>query len=317
MFVKSRKELGITVMSMLALTLASNTFAHDDDDESKDAPPPTSMADIKVEAQDVAEGIYMLTGQGGNIGLSVGADATFIIDDQFAPLTDKIVDAIAQKTDRPVDYVLNTHWHFDHTGGNENFGKRGATIMAHDNVRKRMAEGLYMKAFDRQIDPAPEIALPMITFDNTLSLYVNGQDIRGIHVSNAHTDGDTIVHFRAANVMHLGDTFFNGLYPFIDLESGGSIDGMIASAAKVLTMTDDKTKIIPGHGPLSNAAELKSYHDTLKSIRDKVAAMIEAGDSLEAVVAAKPTAEFDATANRFGFLTPEQFVTTVYTSLKQ
>ena len=249
----------------------------------------------------VADGIYILTGRGGNIGLSIGDDATFIVDDQYAPLTDRIVAAIAEVTERPVDYVLNTHWHFDHTGGNENFGERGALIMAHDNVRKRMAAGQYMAAFDRQVEPAPDVALPVITFNDQLTLHANGQTIQGMHVHHAHTDGDTMVFFQQANVLHMGDTFFNGLYPFIDLESGGAIDGIIAAAAKAMQVGDAQTKIIPGHGPLASKADLQSYHDTMKAIRDAVAAMIASGKTLEEVQLAKPTAEFDATANRFGF----------------
>lgn len=315
MSMKSKLLTGSSSILLLGLGMASLAIAHEHEEEQPT--PPNPMSEVKVEAKLVRDGIYMLTGQGGNIGLSIGDDATFIVDDQYAPLTEKIVAAIGGVTDRPVDYVLNTHWHFDHTGGNENFGERGALIMAHDNVRKRMAEGLYMKAFELQVDPAPAIALPVITFDSTLSLYVNGDDVKGIHVQNAHTDGDTLVHFRGANVMHLGDTYFNGLYPFIDLESGGSVDGIIAAAAKALTMTNAETLIIPGHGPLSNADELQSYHDTLKAIRDDVAAMIDKGQSLEQVLSAKPTARFDETANRFGFLTPDQFVTTVYNSLSK
>ncbi|MEN7343828.1 MAG: MBL fold metallo-hydrolase [Pseudomonadota bacterium] len=297
---------------LLLLSLCGWAIADDHEDDETPADP---MANVEIKSSEVRDGIYMLTGRGGNIGLATGNEATFIVDDQYAPLTERIVAAIAGITDRPVDYILNTHWHFDHTGGNENFGERGAIILAHDNVRKRMATGQYMKAFDMQIEPSPDVALPVITFDSKLTLHVNDQTIRGIHVHHAHTDGDTIVVFEEANVMHLGDTYFNGLYPFIDLESGGSVDGMIRSAAKVLEMTNEDTLIIPGHGPLSTPAELQSYHDMLKGIRDNVAALIAEGKSLEDVVAAKPSAAFDETANRFGFLTPDQFTTTVFTSL--
>lgn len=283
--------------------------------QADETPPPNPMADVEVKAEEIRAGLYLLTGRGGNIGLSVGDDATFIVDDQFAPLTDKIVSAIGEITDRPVDYVLNTHWHFDHTGGNENFGERGALILAHDNVHKRMKAGQYMKAFERQIDPAPAVALPVVTFNDTMTLHANGLTIRGMHVHNAHTDGDTIVHFVEANVVHMGDTFFNGLYPFIDLESGGSVDGMIAAVEKMLSMVDADTAIIPGHGPLADRDDLVAYRAMLTGIRDAVAGMIADGKSLDEVVAAKPSSEFDETANRFGFLTPDQFVETVYRSL--
>lgn len=272
------------------------------------------MEDVEILVQPVAEGIYMLTGRGGNIGLSVGEDATFIVDDQYAPLTGKILAAIASVTDRPVDYVLNTHWHFDHTGGNENLGERGALIMAHDNVHKRMAAGQYMSAFDMQIDPAPAVALPVVTFNDQLTLHANGLTIRGFHMANAHTDGDTLVHFEEVNVVHTGDTFFNGIYPFIDLESGGGITGMIAAVDKVLTLANDDTAIIPGHGPLASRDDLVGYRAMLVAIRDAVARMIAEGKSLEDIQAAKPTADFDAEFAD-GFVPPERFVATVYASL--
>lgn len=274
-----------------------------------------TMPDVTVESQPVAGNVYMLTGRGGNIGLYAGDDVTFIVDDQYAPLTDRIVAAIGEVTQRPVDYVLNTHWHYDHTGGNENLGKAGVVILAHDHVHKRMKAGQTIEAFDSVVPPAPAVALPAITFDSRLTLHTDDELIRGTHVDDAHTDGDTVVYFESADVIHTGDTFFNGLYPFIDLSSGGSIDGMIKAAGVTLLIGDEDTRIIPGHGPLASKADLRAYHDMLVSIRGAVAAMIAEGKSLEEVIAAKPSADFDATGNRFGFLTPEQFVTIVYNSL--
>ncbi|MFK7831220.1 MAG: MBL fold metallo-hydrolase [Congregibacter sp.] len=289
-------------VGIACLTAVSAATAQDD------------MDDVNIEAMRVADGVYMLTGQGGNIGLGVGADATFIIDDQFAPLTDKIVAAIATVTDRPVDYVLNTHWHYDHTGGNENFGTRGALIMAHDNVHKRMHAGQTM-ANGRVVDPAPKIALPVVTFNDSLTLRVNDQTITGHHVEHAHTDGDTIVFFREANVIHMGDTFFNGLYPFVDLSSGGNINGIIESAARALALGDADTQIIPGHGPLSNKRDLQRYHDMLVAIRDRVEKMMIEGMSLEDIQAAKPTADFDGSVNANGFIKPEVLVGFIHASL--
>lgn len=272
--------------------------------------------DTVIEAEPVADGIYMLTGRGGNIGLSVGDDATFIIDDQYAPLTEKIVAAIGEISDHPVDFVLNTHWHGDHTGGNENFGERGALIMAHDNVHKRMAAG-HKSGSGRVTPPAAKDALPVVTFNDSLTLHVNGQSITGIHVEHAHTDGDTIVYFREANAMHMGDTFFNGMYPYIDRSSGGHIDGIIGAAARALSLADESTKIMPGHGPLAGKADLQRYHDMLGTIRDRVAALVAEGKSLDEVQAAKPTADFDGTVNADGFIKPDRLVGFVYESLTE
>ncbi|MEL6449275.1 MAG: MBL fold metallo-hydrolase [Pseudomonadota bacterium] len=271
------------------------------------------MENVEIDVQLVGEGLYMLVGRGGNIGLSVGEDATFLIDDQFAPLTDKIVAAVATVTDRPIDYVLNTHWHFDHTGGNENLGD-SALIMAHDNVRKRMAAGQFLEAFQMQIDPSPEVALPALTFNDTLTLHANGLTIRGFHIEHAHTDGDTLVHFEEANVVHMGDTFFNGIYPFLDVESGGDIDGLIEAADAVLAIADDDTNIIPGHGPLADRDALMGYRAMLAGVRDGVAKGIAADMSLEEIQAMKPSAPFDAEFGD-GFVPPDRFVAAVYTSL--
>ncbi|MEL6949145.1 MAG: MBL fold metallo-hydrolase [Pseudomonadota bacterium] len=271
------------------------------------------MENVEIEVQQVGEGLYMLIGRGGNLGLSVGEDATFLIDDQFAPLTDKIIAAVATVTDRPIDYVLNTHWHFDHTGGNENLGD-SALIMAHDNVRKRMAAGQFLEAFQMQIDPAPDVALPALTFNDTLTLHANGLTIRGFHIEHAHTDGDTLVHFEEANVVHMGDTFFNGIYPFLDVESGGDIDGLIEAADAVLAIADEDTNIIPGHGPLADRDALLGYRAMLSGIRDAVAKGIAEDMSLEEIQATGPSAPFDAEYGD-GFMPPERFVAAVYVSL--
>jgi glyoxylase-like metal-dependent hydrolase (beta-lactamase superfamily II) len=309
-----RFPAALVAAATLALTAPVSASA-DNHGQAEQAPPPDPMADVEIEVQEVGDGLYMLTGRGGNIGLSAGDDATFIIDDQYAPLTDRIVAAIGSVTERPVDYVLNTHWHFDHTGGNENFGTRGALIMAHDNVRKRMKAGQVIEAFGRSVDPAPAVALPVVTFNDRLTLHANGHTIRGLHVPAAHTDGDTMVFFEEANVLHMGDVFFHKLYPFIDLSSGGNLSGVIAAAEMALGMIDEGTRIIPGHGPLATKADLLAYRNALVGIRDAVAALVAEGKSLEEVQAARPTAPYDATANEYGFLTPDQFVGFVYGSL--
>src|SRR6185503_12175274 len=189
---------------------------------------------VEVKSQKVAEGLYMLQGAGGNIGLSVGADAAFLVDDQYAPLTPKITAAVKALTDKPIKFVLNTHWHGDHTGGNENLGTAGTLIVAHDNVYRRMSTEQFITFFNEKVAASPKVALPVITFNDTLTFHLNGDDLHAFHVPPAHTDGDSIVHFRKADVIHMGDTFFNGMYPFIDVDSGGGIEGMIGAADKVL-----------------------------------------------------------------------------------
>jgi glyoxylase-like metal-dependent hydrolase (beta-lactamase superfamily II) len=272
-------------------------------------------AEVEIQTVTVAEGIYMLVGQGGNIGVSAGEDGVFLIDDQFAPLTAKIKAAVAAVSDQPIRFLVNTHWHFDHTGGNENFGNEEVVIVAHDNVRKRLTSGGLIAFFDNQIPPAAKAALPVITFADSVTLHLNGDDLHVFHVPPAHTDGDSVIHFQQANVVHMGDLYFNGLYPFIDNSSGGSVDGVIAAVDKILATIDDDTRIIPGHGPLSNRAELAVYLEMLKDARAKIGALVEAGKSLEETVAAKPTAAWDETWGKT-FLTPEQFTGIVYSNLK-
>ncbi len=278
------------------------------------APPLLAQADpeeIKIETVEVADGVYMLVGQGGNIGVSAGEDGVFLIDDQFAPLTAKIQAAVAEVSDQPIRFLLNTHWHYDHTGGNENLGEAGAVIVAHDEVRRRLKAGGLIEFFNNQIPPSPEAALPVITFADSLTFHLNGDELHVFHVPPAHTDGDSIIHFKGANVVHMGDLYFNGLYPFIDGSSGGSVDGVIAASERVLAMTDEETKIIPGHGALSNRAELAAYVEMLNGVRAKVGALVDAGKSLEETIAAKPTAAWDDPWGKV-FITPEQFTTIVY-----
>ncbi|MFQ5535524.1 MAG: MBL fold metallo-hydrolase [Sphingomonadales bacterium] len=269
------------------------------------------MDDVKIRTIDVADGIYMLMGRGGNIGVSAGEDGVYLIDDQFAPLTNKIRAAVADISDKPVRFVLNTHWHWDHTGGNENFGNAGSVIIAHDNVYKRMSVDQFVKAFDRQIPAAPAAALPVITFDDTVTLHLNGVTTRAVHVPHAHTDGDSIIHFKEANVLHMGDTYFSGMYPFIDVQSGGSIDGMIAAVEVGLSLADDNTRIIPGHGPLSNKRELAEYRDMLKAARDRIASAVENGVAIDKLTASRPLADLDEKWGG-GFFKADRFVAIVY-----
>ena len=257
---------------------------------------------------------YMLTGSGGNLGLSVGEDATFLIDDQFAPLTDRINAAIAKITPKPVRFVLNTHWHFDHTGGNENYGRAGALIVAHENVRKRMSSEQFIEFLRMKVPPAPKAALPVVTFAGAMSFHLNGEEIRAIHVARAHTDGDSIVHFLGGDVIHMGDVYFNGFYPFIDTASGGTIDGVVAACDQVLGIATEKTKIIPGHGPLATKADLQAYRDMLSTAASRIKQLIADGRKLEEIVAAGVMKDYDEKWGK-GFIAAPKFVEMVAMNL--
>lgn len=269
---------------------------------------------VQVQSQKVAAGVYMLTGAGGNVGLGVGDDAVFVVDDQYAPLTPKILAAIAAVTNKPVRFVVNTHWHWDHTGGNEHMGQAGALLIAQDNVRRRLASEQIVEFFRDTVAPSPLDALPVITFSDTITFHINGDDVQAFHVANAHTDGDAVIVWRKANVVHTGDVFFAGRFPFIDLSSGGSIDGMIAAVDLIFNLSNDSTRIIPGHGPLSDRATLHEYGSMLKTIRDRVSQQKNAGRTLAQTIATHPTAQFDAKWGT-GSIKPDQFVEFIYRSL--
>ena len=268
------------------------------------------MSDVEITTIPLESDLFMLVGRGGNIGLSVGEDGAFLIDDQFAPLTDKILAAVAEVTDQPVRWVLNTHWHGDHTGGNENLGNAGAMIVAHRNVYRRMNPDEFADLMGRS-SQAPRAALPVVTFDAGVQFHWNGRHIDVTHIGQAHTDGDAVVHFPRANVFHMGDTFFRGRYPFVDVDSGGGVDGVIAAANFVLERSNEGTRIIPGHGDLASPEHLREYRDMLEVVRMRVASLVANGRTEEQVVAAAPTADLDEAwgANS------ERFVRAVYQSL--
>jgi cyclase len=249
---------------------------------------------VQVRAVQLSPGLHVLFGAGGNIGLSTGPDGTFIIDDQFAPLTAKIVAAIRTVTDKPVKFVINTHWHGDHAGGNENFGNAGAVIIAHDNVRKRMSTEQFIAAMNQRVQSAPRAALPVITFADAVTFHLNGDSIAITHVSPAHTDGDAIVHFLKANVVHMGDVFNNTGLPFIDRSSGGTSAGIISAADQVYAMTNAQTKIVPGHGQVTDRARLKAWRDAVSAVRERVTREVGAGKTIEQVLAMKISAEYQA-----------------------
>lgn len=268
------------------------------------------MGDVKIEVVPVNENIYMLLGRGGNIGVSVGEDGVFMIDDQFAPLTPKILEAVKTISDKPVKFLVNTHYHGDHTGGNTNFEKEGALILAHDNVRKRLKED------EKNTDQS---GLPIITFDNKMQLYLNGDDIMVVHVHNAHTDGDALIYFPKSNVLHTGDTFFNGMFPYIDLKSGGSVAGAIEAAKTGLMLINAETKIIPGHGPLATFQDYENYGKMLEGIKANVLAALKEGKSREAILADESLTKnyiSDAAAEK-AFINGPKIRGTFYDSLKE
>lgn len=292
------------LLASALLALVAPVFAQDDFDQ------------VEIKTTPLGQGLYVLAGRGGNIGVSAGPDGVVLIDDQYAPLNAKIRAALNLISGEPVRFVFNTHWHGDHTGGNEAFGKTGSLIVAHDQVRKRLAAGGFMEAFKREVPAAPAPALPVVTFSDQISFHLNGQELRAFHVAPAHTDGDAVVSFPRANVVHLGDLYFNGLYPVIDYGSGGHIEGMVAGVDRVLPLIDDRTIVIPGHGRLSNRAELIAYRDMLATVAQRLRALMKSGKTLAEIQAAKPTADFDPAWGQ-GFLKPEAWVEMVWNGLKR
>lgn len=264
--------------------------------------PDLSAVEIKTHA--VTSNIYMLQGFGGNIGVLIGDDGAFVIDDQLAPLSDKIKAAISALTDGPAEFLVNTHHHFDHTGGNAAFGAH-THIVAHDNVRARLAGGE---------EPAPAEALPVITFSDRATFYRSGMKIELFHLSKAHTDGDTVVYFPDANVIHTGDLLFSGMYPFVDLNGGGDYDGYIDAMQAIVDLIDEDTKVIPGHGPLSSQSDLEDSIAMMKKVRKKIQKLIDKGLDEDAVVAAAPTADFDEDWN-WEFINGEAITRAAYQSL--
>ncbi len=291
----------LTAIAGLCLVLARPAVAQNPDS-------------VQVTTIPVAPGLSMLVGSGGNIGVLAGPDGTLVIDDQYAPLAPKIREAIHALSDQPIRFLVNTHWHGDHTGGNVAMREAGAIIVAHENVRKRMSVDQFIPAFKQTVPASPAAALPVVTFTDGVTFWWNGTEVRVLHVKNAHTDGDAVIYFPQLNAIHLGDVFFLGLYPFIDGASGGSMEGTVAAVDQVLPFINDSTRIIPGHGPLATRADLLGYRRMLATVRDRLKAAARKKLTLDQVVASHPTKEFDEQWGH-GFLAPDEFVTVMYSAL--
>jgi glyoxylase-like metal-dependent hydrolase (beta-lactamase superfamily II) len=294
-----------TLLIYLGIALTAGVARGQQEDFSK----------VTIKTTKLAEGMYMLEGSGGNIGVSVGDDGVILVDDQFAPLTPKIQEAVSKITQKPIRFVINTHWHGDHVGGNENLATAGAVIVAHDNVRKRMSSEQFIQLMNRKVPASPAKALPVVTFTTDITLHLNGEDIQVIHVDPAHTDGDSLVVFPRAKIVHAGDCYRTVGYPFVDLSSGGNYDGFIAVAEKVMGMIDGTYKVIPGHGVLSTRADVKNWHDMLVEIRASVKKLADAGKTLEAIQQAKLTAKWDDRWGK-GSIKPNDVVEFAFSAVK-
>jgi len=265
---------------------------------------------VQIKVHPVAGSIYMLEGEGGNIGVSVGDDGIVIVDDEFAPLAPKIRAALKGISDKPVRFVINTHWHGDHVGGNAQFSTE-STIIAQENVRERMKNGSNVKGHEKA--PAEKAALPIITFNDRATVHLNGEDIRAIHFPAGHTDGDSIIFFTKSNVVHMGDDFVRYGFPFVDLESGGSVEGMIAAVDKVISTFPGDTKVIPGHGDLSTVADMKPYADMLRETLAKVQAGMEQGKTLDQLKQEKILAGYEKWSG--DFISTDKWIETCYHDL--
>lgn len=274
------------------------------------------QAEVQVGAERLAEKLYMLWDSGGkgNTVILTGDDGVLMIDTKVEESIDKLLAKIKELSEKPIRFAILTHWHFDHVGGNEKVAKTGATIIAHENVRKHMGIEHDMKILNTKVPPSPEIARPLVTFKKEITFHLNGEDVKVFHLEPGHTDGDSVIYFKNANVIHMGDLYFEGLYPYIGIYSGGSINGMIKVINQILPMIDENTKVVPGHGPVSNKARLQKYVSMLTTIRDNVSRLMKEGNTMDQVIAAKPTQAFDKKWGK-GFLPPDQFAKLVYMDL--
>lgn len=310
-----------TILSTAAIALAAcGSDATSAQAAKTDAKPAKSEATANTAAapkqdittQELGDGFYMLLGPGGNIGVSVGDDGVFVIDDKFSRFADQIVGQIRAITDAPIRYVINTHYHGDHSGANAEMKDTGAVVVAHENVRKRMGMTFENKAFGRTVNATDPKLWPDLTYSENATFHFNGQTVHAIHTPNAHTDGDSILYFEQANILHMGDNFFLGLFPYIDVDGGGSLSGMIASHSKALELINDETKIIPGHGPLAVKADLIKTQEMLKTVEKRVMEEITRGATLENILEKRILADYAELAS---FIDEDSMVKIAYRSI--
>ena len=276
--------------------------------------PPQDFSKIEIRTTQIAQDFYTLEGLGGTVSVLTGPEGVLLVDSQFAPLTDKLVAAIRKLTNKPIRFLINTHLHGDHTGGNENFAKLGAVIFSRDQLRERL-ERPSPKADGTPSKPASALALPVVTYDGPVSIHLNGEDVSLLPIRNAHTDGDTMISFTNHDILAVGD-YYRGIgYPYVDLKSGGSLAGILDGLGATIGRAGPNTKIIPGHGPVTDRNAVIAQRDMILTVRDKIAALLAQNKSLEEIIAAKPTAEFDAQTPR-GAQTADEFITWVYQALR-
>lgn len=302
MFMKRSRIYSIFAGIALVI-LVSFSYAQDSDE-------------VQVATEKIAKNIYVFQDSGGmgNTTALTGDDGVLMIDAKVEASVDLLLAEISKLSSKPIRFTIITHWHFDHVGGNETVAKTGATLIAHENVRKQMSVDHNMELLDTEVPASSETAKPMVTYEKSLTFYMNGETVEVFHKGPGHTDGDSVIYFRNANVIHMGDLYFEGLYPYIGIYSGGSINGMIKVINEILPMIDNKTKVVPGHGPATDKARLQQYVSMLTTIRDNVSRLMQEGKTMEEVVAAKPTRAFDEKWGG-GFLASDSFASLVYMDL--
>lgn len=272
---------------------------------------------LEINTTKLSVDMYVIYGSGGNVILSIGDDGVILVDDQYAPVTERIKSVIANLTDKPIKFVINTHWHPDHTGGNEKLGEAGAIIISHDNVRKRLSSDQFFEFINQTIPALSEKGLPIVTFSENMTFFQNDEEIKITHLDRGHTDGDSAVFFTNDNIINVGDDFSDRSYPFMDLSSGGSVDGLISSLQKILLMINKETKVVGGHSGISNQTKVKAYLDMLIDIRNNINQMIQEGRSLAEIIQTKPTSKYDTIYYDHSFIKPKDLVKNIYMSLNE